>query len=154
MDVEAIRAAIAAKLATVPNIGRVHDYQRYDQAATGMQGLYLTTVDGAEQLRGWFVSRVATREDSPALGRYVAVHTWQIRGYLALADAAATEKTMDALIEALRDAFRADETLGGAVDSTVLDEGAGLQLDEHVPVMFAGVLCHMARLTLRTRVVV
>lgn len=148
---ETIRAAIVAKAAMVPNIGRVHEYQRYDTQASGLQGLYRASVGGVEQLRGWFVTRKATQELGPYRGRTVVIHQWELRGYLGLSDALATEKTMDALIEALRDAFRSDETLGGVVDSTVLDDGAGLQLEEQQPVLFAGVLCHMARLTLRTR---
>lgn len=146
-----IRAAIKAKVEGVPKIGRVHDYQRYDANATGLQGLYRTTIDGREQLRGWFVTRTATAEDGPQVGRRVITHTWRLRGYMSLADGSASEKTFDDLVEALREAFRADETLGGTVASTALEDGAGLQLDEQVPVMFAGVLCHMAALTLRTR---
>lgn len=146
-----IRTAIVIKVLSVANVGRVHDYQRYDANLTGLQSLYRTSIAGREQIRGWFVTRTATAEDGPQRGRIVVTHTWQIRGYLSLDDSRATEKEFDALIEALAAAFRADETLGGVVATTAVDEGAGLQLEEHVPVMFAGVLCHMARLTLRTR---
>lgn len=149
--VEQIRTAIADKIAAVADAGRVHAWQRYAPNNTEFRALYVASIGGAEQLRGWHVRRVATQETSDALGRYVVTHRWEIRGYLGLDDAAQTERTFDTLIEALRDAFRTDETLGSLVASTVVDEGAGLQLDEHVPVMFAGTLAHMARLTLYTR---
>lgn len=148
---EQIRAAIVGKMTAIESLGRVHTFQRYDKNLGGLESLYRAEIDGVEQIRGWYVTRVATTEESPALGRYIATHTWQIRGFLSLNDAAQSEIVMDGLIEQLRDAFRTDETLGGVVDTTVLDDGAGLQLDEQLPVMFAGVLCHLARCTLRTR---
>jgi hypothetical protein len=145
-----IRAAIAAKMNTVADIGRVHDYERWAKRDKDFQDLFLS----AGQIRGWIVRRTATRETSPGIGRFVVTHRWQIRGYMALDDSAASEKTFDALVEALRDAFRSDETLGGLVASTVLPDGeggeAGLQLEDHGPVMFANVLCHGARLRLAT----
>lgn len=146
-----IRAAIVARLGTVADIGLVHDYQRYATDSAAFASLYTTTISGRRQIRGWWVSRTATTESSPALGRYIVTHTWRIHGYMSLDDAAATEKTFDTLVEAVRDAFRQDDNLGGVVDGTVIDEGAGLQLEEQAPVMFCGVLCHAARLTLRTR---
>ena len=146
-----IRAAIVAEMNAVTDIGRVHDYQRYAVNNADMAALYHVEIGGVQRLQGWFVSRTSTEETSDALGRYVVTHTWQVRGYRALNDEQATEKQWDDLIEALMVRFRTRETLGGVVASTVLEQGAGLQLDEHVPVMFAGTLCHMARLTLRTR---
>lgn len=148
-----IRAAIVAEMQAVTDIGAVHDYQRYATNNADMAALYRVEMGTppAARLQGWFVSRTSTEEESDALGRYVITHTWMVRGYRGLDDSAASEKQWDDLIESLMVRFRTRETLGGVVASTVLEQGAGLQLDEQVPVMFAGVLCHMARLTLRTR---
>jgi len=146
-----IREAIRARLAAVANVGQVHDYQRYSPNAAGFNDLYGSTIGGQPQIRGWWISRYAVREESDALGRYTITNTWRIHGYMSIADAAASEKTFDSLVEAVRDAFRADDNLGGVVSSTVVDEGAGLQVDEQAPVMFAGVLCHAARCRLYTR---
>lgn len=142
-----IRTAIVATMNTVPDIGLVHRYERYAKLQNKFRTLYVT---GGE-VRGWYVRRTATRETSPGRGRYVVVHDWLIRGFMALDDLAATEETFDALIEAARDAFRADETLGGVIAGTNVDNRAGAQVTESVPVMFAGVLCHSARLALTTR---
>jgi hypothetical protein len=90
-------------------------------------------------------------ERSGAVGRHAVIARWALRGYMALDDSAASEKTFDDLVEALIAAFRADDSLGGVVDSCIIGDIAGLQLDEAGPVMLAGVLCHGARLTLRTR---
>lgn len=148
-----IRTAIVATLNTVTNIGQVSSYERYAKQSADMLDFYRTpdTAGGADKILGWHVRRVATREISPDVGRYVVDHDWQARGFMSLADAEASELAFDALIEAVRDAFRADDTLGGVVDTMILDERAGVQVTESVPVMFAGVLCHSARLTFTTR---
>ena len=151
--VEQIRAALVALIAAVPDIGVVNDYERYAERASDMQRLYVAAIDGEDQLRGWFVRRVATIEQdisATAGGRYVVTHTWRIQGYMALSDAKASEKTFDTLIEAVRAALRADISLGGLVSSIETPDQAGLALDESTPVLFAGVLCHSARLSLKT----
>lgn len=146
-----IRNAIATRMRAVPNVGQVYDYQRYDKNIEALQALYRSTIGGVDQVRSWFIWRFATDRQSPQLGRYVITHTWRIRGYQSLSDAVASEKTFDDLIETMAAGFRDDESLGGVVASTVTERAAGLQLDEQAPVMFAGVLCHMASMTLYTR---
>lgn len=151
--VEQIRAALVALIGGVPDIGVVNDYERYAERASDMQRLYVATIDGVDQLRGWFVRRLATIEQdisATAGGRYVVRHTWRIQGYMALNDANASEKTFDTLIEAVRAALRADINLGGLVSSTETPDQAGAALEDSSPVLFAGVLCHSARLSLTT----
>lgn len=151
--VTTIRGAIVTRMQSVANIGVVNDYERYTQAMSELKTLYAATISGSPQLRGWHVRRVSAREVFVDSGRY-SVHTrWALRGFMAIADANATEKTFDDLIEAACDAFRADDTLGGAVLSCIDPESGecGLQLAEHRPVLFAGVLCHNAILNLHTQ---
>jgi hypothetical protein len=145
-----IRAAILAKAAGVADIGVANDYERYSKEQSEMKAQYVATISGVKQLRGWNIRRFNTREISPDLGRYIVTHAWDLRGYMALDDSAGSEKTFDNLVETLRDAFREDESLGGVVSTTVTDEAAGLQVIESGPVLFAGVLCHAARLRLFT----
>lgn len=156
--VETVRAAIVACLQSVPNVGRVHAYQRYAARMPDLAAQYVGSVDGREQLRGWYVSRVSRLETAPVPGRRSVTCEWDIRGYMALADADESERVFDNLVEAICEAFRADETLGGTVAATVFagegnggPEAAGPQAVEIQPVMFAGVLCHGARLKLTTR---
>lgn len=143
-----IRAAIKAKMLTVADIGQVHDYERYARRDADFAALFLT---GA-QIRGWVVRRVSRSESAPFNGREVVRNRWRVSGYMALDDSAATEKTFDDLVEALIAAFKADQELGGIVHTLIDDENdrIGLQLDESTPVLFAGVLCHSARLSLVT----
>lgn len=142
------RAAIVATMQTVTGLGQVHAYERFAKQDAAFRDLYKS----GDRILGWHVRRVSTRETSAVMGRYHGQIGWRIRGFMSIDDAAASEQAFDALIETLRDAVRADESLGGVVDSTLdPDSGqVGLQLDDSGPVMFAGVLCHGCTLSLTT----
>lgn len=151
-----VRAALKAKLAAVPQIGHVHDYERYLREEGKFRELFeFDLADGSKQLRGWWLRRTHSQELAIAMSRSVDVHTWQIRGYMALNDAAASELVFEGLIEAFRDAVRADPTLGGVCEPDPGEQGgqAAPQLIEVADVgavRFCGVLCHSAVLQLRT----
>jgi len=151
MPLETIRAAIVAKLKTIPGIRPVHSYERFAQGAKEFRELY---ADG-NRILGWHVRRVASREIYVGIddGLLQTDHEWIIRGFHGLDDAAASEITFDALIELIRYAFRADDDLGGVVHTCSTDEAAGIQVLDSGPVMFAGVLCHATTLTLVTRAI-
>lgn len=146
-DLAAVRTGIVALLQGL-DIGLVHDRERYAKNDSGMKQLYVR--EGT--LRGWFVRRIRTREESQELGRWVAVHQWRIRGFRALDDDANSEHAFDNDIESIRDAMRNDDTLGGLVDSCIIGNQAGILVEDSGPVLFAGVLCHSATLALQTRV--
>lgn len=153
---ETVRAAILDALRGVPDVGRVHDRPRYASNDQAWRAHYAWPEGAAKpQIRGWFVRRVATREHAPAVGRRVVDHRWLITGLMSLVDDAATEIALDDLVERVRAAFLADDTLGGAVFGTFEDLGssgaAGVQVADSETVMFAGVLCHRVQLTLVTR---
>lgn len=148
------RAALFALLAGVPDIGQVHDRERYVRDEAKFRQLYVTRINGAEQLRGWWFRRSATTEVTLGIGRRMEVHTWRLRGYMALADDAGSELVFDELVEALRDAVRTTADDPGSnvpwqpapFDSTT----DGLQVLDSGPVLFCGVLCHSALLELKT----
>ncbi|MBI1386283.1 MAG: hypothetical protein GC150_15360 [Rhizobiales bacterium] len=146
-----IRGAIAAKIAAVAGVGKVHAFERYAKGESDLRSMYVT--DGV--LAGWYVRRIATRELSPHPGRSIVWHRWRLGGFKGLLDAETTEIAFDETVEAIRAAFRVDDTLGGLVTTCTEPEGdgalAGVQLDDSGPVMFCGVLCHAARLSLSTR---
>lgn len=152
MSIAAVRAAIVALLGGVADIGVVHSYERYSKDLAKLKTLYFSTPH--DQIRGWYVRRIITHESGNLQSRTVEQARWQIRGFMGLDDAAATELTFDDLIEAVRDAFSQDETLGETVaqcsDPDNSDGETGLQLIDAGPVMFAGVLCHACRLELTT----
>lgn len=146
------RAALVALIQSVPEVGRVHAYQRYAREEAAFQAHYLYTLAGGKkQLRGWQVSRVSVVERTVGVGRVLNEHSWQIRGYLALEDALASELVFDDLVEDIRAAFRADPTLGGVSTAEPIGDEDGIQMRDAGPVIFCGVLCHSALLTLQTR---
>lgn len=148
------RAAIVAALASVPEIGIVHDRERYAADNAKFSALYLyTPADGKRQIRGWWLRRSGTAEHSPNVARTVNVHTWTVRGYMAFADADETELVLDELVEQFRALIRADPTLGGVCQPGPLggdDDVDGVQVTDAGPVNFAGVLCHSVVLQLKT----
>lgn len=145
-----IRAAIVATMKSVPNIGVVQDRERYAKDMPGLKAMYQAAGLG---LLGWFVRRQQLVETDRVLPRSVEYTRWRIQGVMAFDDANASELVLDNLVEQLRDAFRANDTLNGTVAQCALADGkdAGLQLDDAGPVTFAGVVCHGVRLSLTTQ---
>jgi len=152
MTVAAVRTAIVAKLNAVSGIGVVHAYERYSKDNARLKQLYCVTPDAP--LLGWFIRRPNTHETGNLQSNTVEVIRWRIQGMMALDDANQSELIFDNLIESVRDAFAQDESLGGVVDQCSEpgnDSGETcIQVDDAGPVMFAGVLCHAARLGLTT----
>ena len=153
------RAAIVAALASVPEIGVVHDRERYAPGNSDFAAQYLYTPPAGApmagpHIRGWWLRRSSTAESSPNTRRTVNVHTWTVHGYLAFRDAEASELVLDGLVEQFRAVVRADPTLGGACQPGPLatrdDSTDGVQVTDAGPVNFAGVLCHSVVLQLRT----
>lgn len=147
-----IRAAILAKLLAVAGIGRVHDYERFAKTEKEFQDLYRDAASG--RIKGWNFYRLSTAERDLDLGGVRRLHAWKITGYMSLDDADASGKLIDDLVELIATAFRTDRTLGGRViDSKDMENNfgaSGVQIEAIEPVMFAGVLCHRAQLTLVT----
>lgn len=152
MSLAAIRAAIVAMHQAVPSMGAVHERERYSADEDKFRSLFVyAPAGGQKQVRGWWWRRTATEETTVSTGTVMNVHTWQCRGYMSLNDAEGSELAFDALVEAFRDAVRADPTLGGVCEqNAVTGEPDGVQVLDAGPVMFCGVLCHSAVLQLRT----
>lgn len=146
----AVRAAIAATLNTVADIGQVLIYTAFADREPAMRAAYVARLaDGTEQLRGWRIRRTGWTERSD--GVLIERRTrWRIEGFVALGDGGASELVFDDLLDAISDAFAADVTLGDTVQGCDLEDAAGIQAEDLGPVMFAGVLCHEARLSLET----
>lgn len=153
-SVAQIRAALYLMVAAVADVGLVYDRERYVRDEAKFRALFIYTPAGGEpQVRGWWLRRTKTQEYSANTQRVINVHSWVIRGYMALNDEAGSELDFDDLVEAIRTNYRADPTLGGVCQLGPLqgaDGSDGIQLDDTGPVSFCGVLCHSAALSLRT----
>lgn len=143
----AIRLKLQEVLLRVPGVGQVHAYERYAKSELTMRQFY----QYGEQIRGWHIRRVRQRRSSNALGSWTITSRWELKGFLSLNDELMTEQTMDDLVDLIADEFQLDEELGGTIDTFVVGEEAGIQLEDSGPYLFAGVLCHGVRLALVTR---
>jgi hypothetical protein len=146
-----IRAAIKAKIEGVGGVGVVHDYERYAKEPSKFKTFYVS--GNPAQLLGWHIRRVTTRELLEDIARWRVVVGWRIRGFMGIADATATEKAFDLKIELIRDAFRADDSLGGLIFSCIDPQSneVGVQVLDHRPVLLHDALCHFAELGLTTQ---
>ena len=144
--IDEIRNAIVGKLDTVPGIGNVHAFERFSKAEKDFRVLY----EAGGKILGWNLRRVS-RNESAKNYRHDVINVWRITGFMSFDDASSSELFFDNLIEKIVDAFRDDEALGGIVTTTDVEDSFGIQLIDSGPVMFAGVLCHSARLELKTR---
>ena len=152
MSVATHRTALVALLNTVPDIGRVHGFQRYVREENAFKAVYLYTAPPmTPHLRGWQVSHTSEQRRTLGLGRVLRKHGWTVRGYLTLNDEEQSELVFDGLCEAVADAYEADPTLGGVCTAEMYgDEPDGVQKLDAGPVVFCGVLCHSAVLQLQT----
>lgn len=141
-----IRTAILAVLQDVEGIGLVYERQRYSKSSKTLMEYYVQ--DGV--LSGGFISRKALKKASPEQQTFIVMTTWEIDLFRAFQESEESELAFDALIDAIDEAFIADQTLAGVVDATVTDEQAGIRLLTSQPAMFAGVLVHYAKLSLIT----
>lgn len=143
MSETAIRQQIFTLISGVTNIGKVYDYERWANDWGVFIQMFKTTVGGKDQVRGWEIGRkrAAARYDDNA--EETTTHEYLLRGYMGVRDADATEKTFNALIEAVRGRFRFDFTLGGNCES------AGPVSVELIETRsFGSVLCHYCELSL------
>lgn len=149
-DLVTIRAAIKARLELIPNIGVVHDYERFANRKSEFKAIF----ESNNEMLGWFFFRERTAELDGDTGEVRRLHYWRFFGFNALNDAAGTAKTFQALTEAIAAAFRSDPTMGGVIDDNKDMEqvfgAVGIQIDSIENVMFADVLCHRAQLSLVT----
>ena len=139
MSLSGIRDAIKTILEGVSGIGEVHDYERYHTDAAKLRALHVTS----GRLHSWTITRTRTQAEYRTNVQTERRHTFVLRGYYALDDVNASEKTFQTLVESIEAAFRSNDTLSGSC------ELAGpLQVERVEPVLFAGVLCHFAELSL------
>ena len=146
-----IRSALAALLRGIPEIGRVHEFERYSKRLEDLKAHYVTTLLGAsaQQLRGWFLRR--TRSDyAGATFCPVRNDIWEIRGFMALEDGGESELQFDDLVDSVIQVFF--EVQPDILGLRIADSEAGQRcaLVQSQPVLFGGVLCHSATLVLKT----
>jgi hypothetical protein len=140
MSESAIRTAIYNIVSNVTDIGKVYDYERWAKDWDVFINFFKATVNGVGQIRGWEIGRKPPITEDYSCTKK---HTYFIRGYMAVKDSSATEKTFNALIESIAAAFRAVKDLNNSAMGHDL-----IQVEALDTRMFGSVLCHFTELTL------
>lgn len=152
LPLSAIRAALVGAIASIPDVGVVHSRERYVRDEAKFRQLFVPAGVEPQQVRGWWVRRTGTSRRALNLANGVVLHEWAIRGYMALNDEQASELVFDDLVEAIATTVPQDPTLAPMCDPgpTPADDTNGIQVADAGPVLFCGVLCHSAVLSLKT----
>jgi len=138
------RAAIKTVLDGVANMGKVHDYERFADDWEALQTMYQADIAGVSQLRGWSISLEDMSQEQLTFGPPGTAGTdevsygYRIRGYMAVSDEDASEKTFVTLALTAKQAL--DDA--AALHSSRLDQGAAGE--------FYGPPCPAARWDFRT----
>ncbi len=141
MSESAIRAKIKTTLQGVSGIGAVHDYDRYSRSLA--EFFKLMSGGSPAKINGWMIHRGKTPAQRDNAATIQRAHTFTITGIYELDDENASEKTFQALLEAIFEAFKSDITLGGTAlnsDPLSIDD---VDVDEYGNRLF-----HVAELTL------
>ncbi len=146
-----IRARIKTVIESVANTGPVHNRERYIPNWDELKTLFSVTIENVVILRGWMISlrrvtqSVETFQGSGDAETTAVTYIYRLRGFASLIDANSSEITFAALVLAISKAIQEDATLDQYVWERETPAVAGIELGE---MMFAGVLCHSAEITL------
>lgn len=113
-----IRAQIKIEMEKVSGIGVVHDYERYARSITDFRQIMTKT--GSTTVNGWVIHRESTESAQVVMGpkgQIERVHAYRIAGVYALDDANGSEKTFQAILDAIFAQFKATGTLNSTAIS-------------------------------------
>ena len=141
-DHRIIRTVIAAVLAGL-DAGPVHQFERYMKEKRSLVDAYTA----GDRLQGWYIQRRSFLTANPQPDGTVLVTTrWRIRFFMALKDDDKSELIFDDLL----DAALAATAESSELQKVVRRLSQPLRLEEEGPVLFAGVLCHSADMSLES----
>jgi hypothetical protein len=124
MTLAAQRAGLVALLQTVPGIGRIHDYRRIVRNENDVRQLFVPANSPDGQVNVWMIyqapNSTTVSERHPGHigigvkggGNVMTTFQWQIDGYMAIDDAAGSEKTFGDLAWAIADELNSYGALG------------------------------------------
>jgi hypothetical protein len=141
MSEQTIRQQIFTTLQTVPNIGKVYDYERWSVDWNKFISLFKDNASG--RILGWEIGRSAGQGQFLNQIEEERTHHYSIRGYMGVQDADATEKLFNALIESISTTFRGSLDLNGACMQASALSAAVIDTRS-----FGSVLCHYCELQL------
>lgn len=147
MALKDIRERIAAILASVDGMGRVHEYLRLAKNRDAFYAVFAhETAQGAKEVNAWMITRNKTPSERGPMQVVNRDHHFRFYGLRAVNDAEASELVFQELVEAIQRKFDSEFTLGGlAINSGPVQ----VLVVEHRD--FSNVLCHAAELEYRVQ---
>ena len=149
MSLDSIRSTIRTKVAGVTGISGVAPVYDYLRLVTTEAEIKELMVAGQGRAHWWSVTPARENPLGLAwrgLGCQDGLYRWEIHGFYALKDAAASEKAFLVIVEALMEALRADLTFGTTVQAYELPAWR-----EHDHRMVSSVLLHHALISVGVR---
>jgi len=146
---EQIRAKIVEMLRAIPDIGIVHERERYFSDLDKIRATFTwqpTTAGSPKQVRGWFLRRVKMNPEHLGNFKYDLENTWEITGYVGWNEELNSEIILDGLIEEIFQTFKKPMQLN-LLGLTAF----GIELIDSSTVNFTGMVCHRATLQLVTK---
>jgi len=141
MSLATQRAALQALLGSVPDIGVVHDCERFAPDWKTYLDRFKSATLG--RIQGWTITRESTPESWLTNAQTDRQHQWVLRGIRAIQDSARSEPVFQDLVEAVCRVLRNDPTLQGTAEG---DSGPP-QVRVFEPRLFGDVLCHYVEIT-------
>lgn len=142
MPLNAIIAAVKAKMESVADIGIVHDRVRLALSESVFRELFKDPNN--ERILGWTITRESGSESDISVHGTSDQHLLVLRGWMGIDDATETETTFQQRIEDVRTAFRQDRTING---SAIYSDPVQVRLVTQG--LLGSYLCHYCELTLR-----
>ena len=133
MSYSLILAQIKATVESASGIGTVHDYERWANKHADFETLFKS----GSKINGWFISREAIQDEWVTQLEILTTYTYVIKGFYSLDDSAASEKTFQALVDAVMNKLRAKVTYS---DTTEKAEPPQARLIGSLTVF--GIACH------------
>ena len=139
---------ITSRLAAVPNVGRVHHYQRNLNALETVKAEFFDHNLG--RIAAWTCSRESFTDTQSSNIENTRVSTWVLRGYMSVEDSQATEVLFQQVIDNICEAFRPQDDLGDTVEliQPVQARTIGYSM---LGKPDSGILCHSAELVLQVQ---
>ena len=140
-----LRTALATLLETVPDVGEVHNRERFVVDPSKFLDLFKTEIGGTTQIRAWLILRESVQPiDETVFGEVRHRHLFVLRGILGFQDSADTYGTLQALVDAILALLDNQTTLSV---SGVIVRGIGpCTLRSFEAGQFGSVLAHVAEI--------
>lgn len=141
-----LRDALATLLATVTDVGQVHNRERFVVDPSKFLDMFKATIGGTVQVRAWLILRESMQPDDTyaGFGEVGHRHTFVLRGFLGFQDSADTYGTLQALVDTIIALLDNQTTL--SVSGTVVRGIGPCALRSFEVGQFGSVLAHVAEI--------